>query len=205
MKCLAAITFLSRRVWRRLKMYLYRPLFGSHGRGFLFDPDGYYSFENVYVGDDVKMAVRPTLMAAKSEIRIGNKVMMGPDVTLIGGNHNTREVGSFMLDVTEKGPNDDLGIIVEDDVWIGARAVILRGVTIGRGGIIGAGSLVNRSTPPYAIVAGNPARVLSFRWDVETILRHEKALYPEGERLNQEDLERWQKEMSMLPPKRVNS
>lgn len=183
-------------------MYLYRPLFASHGRNFHFDPDGFYSYENIHVGDDVSLGYRPVLLAGRSRILIGNKVMFGPQVMLVGGNHNATVVGQFMTDVSEKTPNDDLGVIIEDDVWVGARAVILRGVTLGRGTIVGAGFLVNASTPPYAIVAGNPARMVRFRWDVEAIMAHETRLYPPTKRFPQADLKRWRETGAMLPPLR---
>jgi acetyltransferase-like isoleucine patch superfamily enzyme len=198
----SAFQFLHRAL-RRARMLLYRPLFESCGMGFRFDPDGSYSFGNVSVGDDVNLGVRPILMAMHSKIRIGSHVMFGPQVILIGGNHNAKVVGTFMTKVHEKAPNDDLGITLEDDVWIGARAMILRGVTIGRGAIVGAGSLVSKSVPPYAIVAGSPARVMKFRWDVETILAHEAALYPAEARLGRAELEAIQSRAAMLPARRV--
>jgi acetyltransferase-like isoleucine patch superfamily enzyme len=158
-------------------MYLLLPLFKEHGTNVRFDPDGFYSFENIILGSDVNLGMGSTLMAAKSTIRIGNKVMFGPFVTLIGGGHNTAEIGRFMFDVHEKRPGDDLGVIIEDDVWVGTRAVILRGVTVGRGSIVAAGSVVTKSVPPYSIVAGCPARVIKFRWNVETIIQHEWKVY----------------------------
>ena len=158
-------------------MYLLLPLFREHGRNVQFDPNGFYSFENIILGSDVFLGTCPTLMATKSTIRIGSKVMFGPHVTLIGGQHNTAEIGRFMTDVMEKRPWDDLGIVIQDDVWVGTRAVILRGVTVGRGSIVGAGSVVTKNVPPYAIVAGCPARVIKFRWSVETLIRHEEMIY----------------------------
>jgi acetyltransferase-like isoleucine patch superfamily enzyme len=196
---------LGQRVCRRLRMLLQRPLFGSYGQNFRFDPDGSYTYSNIHVGDDVSLGWRPTLMAALSEIRIGSKVMFGPHVTIIGGGHNISVPGRFMTDVHEKTGNEDLGVLIEDDVWVGARAIILRGVHVGRGAVIAAGAVVTKSVPPYAMVVGNPARVMRFRWDVETILSHEKALYSSDQRLAREDLERWQKDSAMLPPLRRQS
>lgn len=187
---------------RRIRMYILRPLFGSHGNAFMFDPDGYYNFHNIHLGDDVNLGRRPVLMAALSEIRIGSHVMFGPEVTVIGGGHNLTVPGRFMIQVHEKTGNEDLGVVIEDDVWVGARAVILRGVRIGRGAVVGAGSVVTKSVPPYAIAAGNPARVVRFRWDVETIVNHEKSLYPEEHRLIRADLEYWQNVAAMLAPQR---
>jgi acetyltransferase-like isoleucine patch superfamily enzyme len=187
---------LVRRIWRRLRMLAYRPLFGSYGRNFRFDPDGDYTYGTIHVGHDVHLGMRPTLNATRSTIRIGNKVIFGPEVTIRGGNHRTDLVGRFMSDITEaeKRPEDDLGVVVEDDVWIGTRAVIVHGVTIGRGAVVGAGAVVTKSVPPYAIVGGVPAKVIRFRWDVETILRHESILYPTEKRLERSALEQWQQE-----------
>jgi acetyltransferase-like isoleucine patch superfamily enzyme len=55
--------------------------------------------------------------------------------------------------------------VIEDDVWVGARAIILPGVTIGHGSVIGAGAVVAKSVPPYSIVVGNPGRVVRSRLD----------------------------------------
>ena len=183
---IARSALLVRKVWRRVLMTTYRPLFQSHGKNFWFDPKGLYSFGNIRVGDDVFLGERPLLMATVSEIRIGSKVMFGPEVVILGGDHNTSVVGKFMYDVEEKRPGDDQPVIIEDDVWIGARAIILKGVTIGRGAIIGAGAVVSRSVPPYAVAVGSPARVVKFRWDIDTILRHEESLYPVERRLSRE-------------------
>lgn len=179
------------KVFRRVLMMLYRPLFAAHGCHFTFDPFGAYSFSTISVGNRVSLGYRPVLIASRSHIRIGNHVMFGPEVVIMGGNHTTRHVGRFMNDVTdrEKRPEDDREVVIDDDVWVGARAVILHGVTIGRGAIVGAGAVVTKSVPPYAIAVGNPARVLRFRWDVATILEHEAQLYPADQRFSREALE----------------
>lgn len=183
-------------------MYALRPLFASYGAGFWFDPDGSYSFQKIFVGKNVSLGLNPILMAELSEIRIGNNVMFGPEVVVIGGNHNTKCIGSFMKNVNEKLSNDDLNVIIEDDVWIGSRALILRGVCVGRGSIVGAGAVVTKSIPPYSVVGGNPAKVMSFRWGIDSILEHEALLYPVEKRLSRHYLEQIQGEKAMLPPMR---
>lgn len=181
-----------RRLSRRLRMYLLLPLFKSHGRNVKFDPDGQYTFSTISLGSNVYMGRGALLMAAKSNIRVGSKVMFGPHVTIIAGNHNTGVIGKAMVDVTEKRNQDDLDVVIEDDVWIGSRAVILNGAKVGRGAVVGAGAVVTRDVPPYAVVAGSPARVIKFRWDVETIQRHESTLYPAEVRIPAEQLYRFQ-------------
>jgi len=72
--------------------------------------------------------------------------------------------GKIEDDIEVKGP-----MIIGNDVWIGANALILPGVTIGHGAIIGAGSIVTKSVPPYAIVSGNPAEIVKYRFTHEEI------------------------------------
>lgn len=114
--------------------------------------------------------------------------MFGPEVVIIGGNHNTRMIGSFMSDVHEKEIGDDADVSIADDVWIGARTIVLKGVKIGRGAIVGAGSVLTKDVPPYAVMVGNPAKLTKFRWTPETIVRHEEQLYSVAERIPLEDL-----------------
>ena len=164
------------KVRRRLKMLMLRPLFRRHGRNFIFDPDAHYSFGTIEVGDDVFIAHGASLGAAISTIRIGSKVMLGPGVMIRGGNHNTSVVGVRMADVRQKLPGDDEDVHIEDDVWIGAGAIILKGVRIARGSIVAAGAVVTKSFPPYSIIGGVPARLIRPRWDEATICRHEELL-----------------------------
>jgi len=157
-------------------MYLVRERFATHGRNVLFDPRDTFSYETIHVGDDVFIGLGAMFLASETTIHIGNKVMFGPKVTIMGGNHNSGVVGAFMFDVKNKRPGDDEPIVIQDDAWIGAGAFILKGVTVGRGAIVGAGSIVTKDVPPYAIVAGNPGRVVRMRFSPEEIERHEAAL-----------------------------
>jgi acetyltransferase-like isoleucine patch superfamily enzyme len=81
-----------------------------------------------------------------------------------------------MFDVHEKLPENDLDVVIEDDVWVGANVLILKGVKIGRGCIIGAGSIVEKSIPAYTIYFGSPRLKTWSRWDAKTIEAHEHLL-----------------------------
>lgn len=132
--------------------------------------------ERVYVGDDVKIGSYGLISAVNTEIHIGSKVMMAPQVALIAGNHNTGVVGAYMADVVAKRDFDDLPIVIEDDVWIGTRAIVLKGVTIGRGSVVAAGAVVTRDVPAYGVVSGVPAKLVGQRFDADTLARHEGLL-----------------------------
>lgn len=171
---------LGRYAWHCLLVVLYRSRFGRRGVEFHFDPRGEYSYENIFCGDHVSLGKRPTLVATRSKIIIGNHVMFSSEVEVRAGNHRTDIAGRFIDSITEaeKRPGDDRDIAIGDDVWIGVRAIILNGVTIGRGAVVAAGAVVTKDVPPYAIVGGVPARIIKYRFEPETIKRHEALLYP---------------------------
>lgn len=91
---------------------------------------------------------------------IGNDVMMGPDCIIYTRNHNFNRVDTTMRG---QGFQEEKPVYIGNDVWIGGRVLILPGVHIGNGCIIGAGSVVTKNVYDWAIVAGNPARVIRYR------------------------------------------
>lgn len=95
-----------------------------------------------------------------SKIKIGSDVMVGPDVLIIDQSHR---FDSVEIPMRLQGDRVLAPVTIEDDVWIGARVIILPGITISRGAIIGAGSVVTKDVPSYAICTGNPARVIKYR------------------------------------------
>lgn len=168
----------------RLLARLYRTRFARTGTNFSFDPLSVYSYQNISVSEHGNLGYRPVLIASRSRIVIGSHVMFVPQVTIRGGNHRIDLLGRYMCAVRdyEKRPEDDPGVVIEDDVWVGTRAIILAGVTIGRGSVVAAGAVVTKSVPPYAIVGGNPARILRLRWSEGEIVEHERRLVEQAPR-----------------------
>lgn len=95
------------------------------------------------------------------KVTLGRYNMIGPHVMLAGGSHNFEDTS---IPMRFQGGTTK-GIILEDDIWIGANVVVLDGVRIGQGAIVGAGAVVTKDVEPYAIVVGNPARFIRFRPD----------------------------------------
>ena len=97
-----------------------------------------------------------------SEVVIGDHVMMGPQVMMFTANHRTDRLD---IPMGHQGWTATEKIIIGNDVWIGARVILLPGVHIGNGCVIGAGSVVTKDVPDYEIWAGNPARKIRSRLD----------------------------------------
>ncbi|MCL6258962.1 acyltransferase [Aquiflexum sp. TKW24L] len=92
-------------------------------------------------------------------IEIGDNVMMSPRVSIYSENHNFSQTESPMI---EQGVTRSF-VKIEDDCWLAANSVILAGVTVGKGSVVAAGSIVTKDVPPYSIVGGNPARIIKSR------------------------------------------
>jgi maltose O-acetyltransferase len=91
---------------------------------------------------------------------IGRHVMMGPGVVFVGSNHAFDRLD---IPMRRQGHLPAERTVIGDDVWIGTRAIILPGRKIGQGAIIAAGAVVTKDVAPYAIVGGNPAKVIGSR------------------------------------------
>jgi len=103
----------------------------------------------VKIGDFCSVGDR-TQIHCGNKIEIGNYVLISWDVNII----------EYDYHAPGGGQPKPIPITIEDEVWIGARSIITKGVTIGKGSIIGAGSVVVKNVPPYTLVAGNPAKVI---------------------------------------------
>ena len=166
------------RLFNRKKVQLLRRMVASCGSSVSIPPDVRFYGYNIHLGNHVSLGSGMVCMCTNAPIHVGDHVMFGPNVTVITGDHRIDMVGKYMIDVSEadKLPENDLPVVFEGDNWIGANTTILKGVTVGRGAVVAAGAVVTANVPPYAIVGGVPAKVIKYRFDEETIKRHEELL-----------------------------
>lgn len=126
---------------------------------------------HILLGDHVGIG-RGCLFQADTEI--GNKVLIACNVTFLNSDdHQFDQVGKTIWD---SGRGDKFKITLEDDVWIGHGVILLSPVRVGRGAIVAAGGVVVKDVPPYAIVGGNPAKLIKMRFTPDEIEEHEKIL-----------------------------
>ena len=109
---------------------------------------------NTYIGEN------NNLRAADGMIFIGDNCMISQGVTIVTSNHL---IAKNKLIAEQAWTSKKASIVIEDDVWIGANAVVLPDVTIHKGAVVAAGSIVTKDVPEYAIVCGNPARIMKYR------------------------------------------
>jgi acetyltransferase-like isoleucine patch superfamily enzyme len=98
-------------------------------------------------------------LSGEGGLEIGDRVLIGPCVCILSAGHGYFDDKKL---IQEQGLTYGR-IVIEEDVWIGGGSVILEGVRLGRGCVIGGGSTIVKDVPPYAVVAGNPGRVIKWR------------------------------------------
>ncbi len=137
-------------IGRRLRAALCRRIFLRYGRGAGVERGVYFGIGNhIAVGAYSGIGIDARLHGP-GNITVGDHMMFAPDVVIVTGNHRFGDVGEPI-----QGQGGDVApVVIEDDVWIGIRVTILPGVTIGRGSVIGAGAVVTKDIPPFAIVGG---------------------------------------------------
>ncbi|NYR12053.1 acyltransferase [Pseudoalteromonas sp. MIP2626] len=125
-----------------------------------------YIWDSVHIDAPRKLTIgvntsinRGSILNCWGHVEIGSNVLIGPNVIIYSQNHNYKDSSSLISDQGYKREK----VIIEDDVWIAANAIILPGVTLSKGTVIAAGSVVTSSTESYTVYAGVPAKLISRR------------------------------------------
>ncbi len=138
-----------RRLWRKVSKMLGAALPGNALRRFLLRRAGYRIGKDVYVGEGFLVVDE---LGKPGQVIIGDRVAIAARVTVVTVSHPNHSRLRELVGV-QRGP-----VIIDDDAWIGAGAIILPGVTVGKKAIVGAGSIVKDDVAENAVVAGNPAK-----------------------------------------------
>ncbi len=152
--------------------------FANHGKNIFVGQKCSINYENVDIGDNSSIGQGATFVSTRARIIIGKNVMFGPNTTIITGNHRIDVIGRYMNSIkeTEKLPSNDSNVVISDDVWIGANAIILKGVCIGEGSVIAAGSVITKDVEAFSIYGGNPAKKIRDRFNEAEINKHRKII-----------------------------
>ena len=167
--------FVRKVFYKILRESVIKSSFGSCGKNVhIAEKSDIKGIGNISIGDDVAIGPHALLWTTRANIIIKEKVIIGPGLSIITGDHKMNAVGKYMADVTdeEKDDENDQDVIIEKDVWIGANVTILKGVTVAEGCVIGAGTVLTKSTHPYGIYVGVPGRRVSERFTNEELEDH---------------------------------
>ena len=148
-----------------LKREIIKFLIKQKGNNLIISSDSVIlEFSNITIGDNVFIN-RNFYCSAIMGVLIGDRVMFGANISIIGGNHKFNNYEESLRFPSQLGDNQK--IIIESDAWIGHGTTILKGAMIGEGTIVGAASLVNKILLPYSVYAGNPIRFIKPRFNTE--------------------------------------
>lgn len=144
--------------FKSIRRMLAKGIFLRCGRNVNLENKAYFGTgKNISIGDNSGISTRCELYGT---ITIGKDVMMAPEVIIFTWNHKFDRTD---IPMRLQGLGKVEPVVIEDDVWIGQRVIIMPGVTVGKGSIIAAGSVVTKSVDRYSIVGGVPAKLIKKR------------------------------------------
>lgn len=142
-----------------LRSYLLRKVFSDSHHFINVGRHAYFGHNRVKVGQ--RSGFGDYFHLQNASLTMGDYVMIGAHVTILGGGHRYEKKD---VPIAQQGNLPKTHLIIGNDVWIGNHVIILAHVShIGNGAVIGAGAVVTKDVPDYAVMAGNPARIIKYR------------------------------------------
>ena len=144
------------KIFKKVRVFFAKRVIESCGKNVNIEKGATFT-PKLKIGDYSGVGIRCEMTG---DITIGKYVMMGPEVIIYTQNHAFDRTDIPMM---YQGGTAEKPVIIEDDVWIGRRVIIMGGVHIGKGSVIGAGAVVTKDVEPYSVVGGVPAKLIKKR------------------------------------------
>lgn len=186
---LLKIKLLAKRIMQRKYHNVHRDAVIRHSVK-VYNPNNLFMDEatNIDAGAVIMNTRAKLIFKKNSGAAIGLLVITGNHMSIVG--KNLKQIDDRVKIHMDTNQEMDKDVVVEEDVWIAAHVTLLSGCHLGRGCEVGSGSVIRGNIPPYAVVLGNPAKIVGFRFTPEEIIEHEKMQYEEQDRLPVELLQK---------------
>lgn len=144
---------------------------------------------NMEIDDYCVIQDRLNFISFKGKLYVKKYSVISSGVTIVPASRQLTVGVPFYLSTVGHINDKEGDVRIDEDCWIVTGAIILSNCHIGRGAVVAAGAVVTKDVPPYAVVAGVPARIIASKFTREQIMEHESILYPEGERMTSNELQ----------------
>ena len=163
--------------------------FGAIGPHCKIGPECVLVPANMYLEDYVMIQNKVNFISSEGKLEIKKYSVISSECVIIPGTHLAAPGIPFYFQARDHYGDEHHTITIGEDCWVGAASVLLYKSGLGRGCVVAAGSVVTKVFPPYAVIAGAPARIIGVKFSKEDIIKHEAAIYPETERLSEKEID----------------
>ncbi len=163
--------------------------FGKKGRYSIVANNSTLNPKNIYIDDYCVIQSQINFISNNGKLIIKKYSVISSGCTIVPEAHKLMVGVPFYMSTIYHINDNEGDILIDEDCWIGAGCILLPKCHIGRGAVVGAGSVVKKDVPPYAVVVGTPARIIATKFTLDEVIRHEAILYPPEERMTKMELE----------------
>ena len=145
---------------------------------------------NMEIDDYCVIQDRLNFISFKGKLYVKKYSVISSGVTIVPASHQLTVGVPFYLSTVGHINDKEGDVRIDEDCWIGTGAIILSNCHIGRGAVVAAGAVVTKNVPPYAVVAGVPARIIASKFNLDQVIEHERKLYSPTERMSRDAIDK---------------